>query len=380
MKKLFTSESVTCGHPDKICDQISDAILDAYLKEDKEARVACEVCINRLEVIIMGEITSTANPDIESIVREKILEIGYDREELLFDGKTVPIRIDLQKQSPDIARGVNKKKLGAGDQGMVFGFATNETKEYLPLPILLAHKLAYRLEEVRRKKILPYLRPDGKTQVTVEYEGNRATKIDSVVIACQHDPSISLSKLKKDIQKEVIEKVIPSSLLSLDTKYYINQTGRFVLGGPASDTGLTGRKLMVDTYGSFARHGGGAFSGKDATKVDRSGAYYARYVAKNIVAAGLAEEIEIQVSYVIGYEEPVSIYLTTHHTNHIEEEKILEIIKKVFHFSPSHMIEELSLTTPLFSKTTCYGHFGKDLPWERLDKVKEIQEAISTFE
>ena len=216
--------------------------------------------------------------------------------------------------------------------------------------------------------------------MTVEYEGNRATKIDSVVIACQHDPSISLSKLKKDIQKEVIEKVIPSSLLSLDTKYYINQTGRFVLGGPASDTGLTGRKLMVDTYGSFARHGGGAFSGKDATKVDRSGAYYARYVAKNIVAAGLAEEIEIQVSYVIGYEEPVSIYLTTHHTNHIEEEKILEIIKKVFHFSPSHMIEELSLTTPLFSKTTCYGHFGKDLPWERLDKVKEIQEAISTFE
>lgn len=377
MKILFTSESVTSGHPDKICDQISDAILDAYLAKDKDARVACEVCANQKEVVIMGEITSKATVDIEKIARKTIIDIGYDREELQFNGNTIPIRIDLQKQSEDIALGVNRKVLGAGDQGMVFGYATDETESYMPTAIDYAHKLARQLEMVRKKKVLSYLRPDGKTQVTVEYENHLPKRIDSIVIAAQHEPEIDLATLQKDIKEKVIKPIIPSHLLDEKTHYYINQTGRFILGGPSSDTGLTGRKIMVDTYGSYSRHGGGAFSGKDATKVDRSGAYYARYVAKNIVAAHLAKQIEIQVSYAIGYEKPLSIFIDTHQTNTIPEEKILKIIHQLFDFSPQNMMDELSLCQPIFQKTTCYGHFGKDLPWEKLDKVDKIKELMT---
>lgn len=379
MKKLFTSESVTSGHPDKICDQISDAILDAYLSQDKNAKVACEVCVNKHGVLIMGEVTSQTLVDIESIARTKILEIGYDSDSLGFNGKTVPITIHMNTQSPDIALGIEKEEMGAGDQGMVFGYATNETDNYLPMPIYYAHVLAKQLELLRKKQIIPYLRPDGKTQVTIEYENDVPKRIDSIVIAAQHNPDISLEKLKEDIKKEVIFKVIPKKLLDKKSNYYINTTGRFVLGGPASDSGLTGRKIIVDTYGSYARHGGGAFSGKDASKVDRSGAYYARYVAKNIVAAALAKELEIQVSYAIGYSKPVSLSINTNGTNTIEEEKILTIIKQVFDFSPKNMITELKLDTPLYQKTTCYGHFGKDLPWERLDKVVTIKETLKNL-
>lgn len=379
MKKLFTSESVTSGHPDKICDQISDAILDAYLMEDKNSKVACEVCAHKDGVLIMGEVTSKANIPIEEITRKKIIEIGYDNDELQFNGANIPITICLNPQSPDIALGVGKEDTGAGDQGMVFGYATKETDTYLPMPIYYAQKLAKRLEQVRHENILPYLRPDGKTQVTLEYVDNVPKRIDSIVIATQHNPNISLEKLKKDIQNEVILKTISKELLDNNTKYYINQTGRFVLGGPVADSGLTGRKIIVDTYGGYARHGGGAFSGKDATKVDRSGAYYARYVAKNIVAANLTEEIEIQVSYVIGYSSPVSICINTFGKNHIDEEKILTIIKQVFDFSPKNMIAELKLDSPIYQKTTCYGHFGKDLPWEQLDKVDTIQEVLKSL-
>ncbi len=369
MKKLFTSESVTSGHPDKICDQISDAILDAYLKEDENAHVACEVCANQKEVVIMGEIKSTASIDIEKIARKVILNIGYDRDELNFNGYTIPIRIDLQKQSPDIDKGVSKKKMGAGDQGMVFGYATDETECFLPLPIFYANALAKQLETVRKNGTIPYLRPDGKTQVTVEYQDDKPIRFDSIVIAAQHEPNIFPSTLENDVWKFVIEPILPKQFLDENTNFYVNTTGRFVLGGPASDTGLTGRKIMVDTYGSFARHGGGAFSGKDATKVDRSGAYYARYVAKNIVAANLAKKIEIQVSYAIGKSSPLSIFIETYGTNQIPEEKILKLIDTVFDFSPQNMIQELQLNKPIYAKTTCYGHFGKKLPWEKLDKV-----------
>lgn len=377
MKKLFTSESVTSGHPDKICDQISDAILDAYLQQDKNARVACEVAINPQGVLIMGEISSYAHVDIEKIARKVIVEIGYDREELGFHGYQIPITIQLHTQSEDIARGVNQKEIGAGDQGMVFGFATKETENYMPTPIFYAHLLAKQLEEVRKEKEIPYLRPDGKTQVTVEYQDNKPVRIDTIVIAAQHDPNIPLESIQKDILTKVIQPIIPPSLLDSDTKYYINTTGNFVLGGPAADSGLTGRKIMVDTYGSFSRHGGGAFSGKDATKVDRSGAYYARYVAKNIVAANLADEIEIQVSYAIGHTKPISICIDTHQTNHIAEEKILEIIDIVFDFSPNNIIQELHLTDPIYRQTTCYGHMGKNLSWERLDKIEQIQDVLT---
>ncbi len=376
MKKLFTSESVTSGHPDKICDQISDAILDAYLKQDKNSKVACEVCAHKNGILIVGEVSSNSSIDIEKIARNKILEIGYNNDELEFNGNTIPITIHMNTQSSDIAIGIGKEEMGAGDQGMVFGFATKETESYLPMPIYYAHLLAKQLEYVRKENILPYLRPDGKTQVTVEYDNNKPIGIDSVVIAAQHSPNISLEQLQEDIKKEVIMKIIPNSLLNKNCKYYINTTGRFVLGGPAADSGLTGRKIMVDTYGGYSRHGGGAFSGKDATKVDRSGAYYARYVAKNIVAASLAEEIEIQVAYAIGYSEPVSISINTHGTNHIDEEKILTIIKQVFDFSPKNMIQELNLTSPIYQDSTCYGHFGKDLPWEKLDKVDVIKNLI----
>lgn len=377
MKKLFTSESVTSGHPDKICDQISDAILDAYLKGDASARVACEVAINPKSVLIMGEISSTNCVDIESIVRKTIIEIGYDREELEFNGNTIPITIQIQKQSRDIERGVLKEEVGAGDQGMVFGFATQETDAYLPMPIFYAHALARQLELVRKQDRIPYLRPDGKTQVTVEYEGNIPKRIDSIVIAAQHDPNVLRTELENDILNKVIYPIIPNNLLDKKTKFFINTTGQFVLGGPAADSGLTGRKIMVDTYGSFSRHGGGAFSGKDATKVDRSGAYYARYAAKNIVAANLARQIEIQVSYAIGYPKPISISIDTNHTNRIPEEKILDIIHQVFDFSPKNIIKELQLKRPIYKQTTCYGHMGKDLPWENLDKVTRIQEILT---
>ncbi len=380
MKKLFTSESVTSGHPDKLCDQISDAILDAYLKVDKNAKVACETCAHKEGILIMGEISSTSVVDIESIARNKIIEIGYDKEELEFNGKNIPIAIHIHKQSPDIAIGVNQKNIGAGDQGMVFGFATKETDNYLPMPIYYAHLLAKQLELVRKEKILPYLRPDGKTQVTVEYLDNKPYRIDNIVIAAQHDPNIMLKKLKDDIKREVILKVIPEKLLDENSKFYINSTGRFILGGPAADSGLTGRKIIVDTYGGYSRHGGGAFSGKDSTKVDRSGAYYARYVAKNIVAANLADEIEIQVAYAIGYSNPVSISIDTHQTNHIDEEKILTIIKQVFDFSLKNMIQELNLCEPIYQKTTCYGHYGKDLPWEKLNKVEIIKNLLNDLQ
>lgn len=379
MKKLFTSESVTSGHPDKICDQISDAILDAYLSQDKKAKVACEVCVHKNGVLIMGEVTSKNLIDIESIAREKIVSIGYDKDDLEFNGENIDITIQMNTQSPDIALGVDKDDIGAGDQGMVFGYATNETDSYLPMPIYYAHALARQLEMVRNNNTLSYLRPDGKTQVTVEYEDGKPTRIDSIVVAAQHDEDISLKQLQEDIKKEVILKVIPENLLDEKSNYYINTTGRFVLGGPAGDSGLTGRKIMVDTYGGYARHGGGAFSGKDATKVDRSGAYYARYVAKNIVAANLAKELEIQVSYAIGHSKPVSICINTNNTNKIDEEKILTIIKQVFDFSPKNMIKELNLDTPLYQKTTCYGHFGKDLPWEKLDKVNTIKEVLKNL-
>lgn len=379
MKKLFTSESVTSGHPDKICDQISDAILDAYLSQDKNAKVACEVCVHEKGVLIVGEITSKCLIDIESIAREKITSIGYDNDTLEFNGKKVDITIQMNTQSPDIALGVEKEDIGAGDQGMVFGYAIAETENYLPMPIYYAHALAKQLELVRKNKTLPYLRPDGKTQVTVEYENDIPKRIDSIVIAAQHNPEISLKMLQEDIKREVILKVIPKNLLDEKSNYYINTTGRFVVGGPIGDSGLTGRKIMVDTYGGYARHGGGAFSGKDATKVDRSGAYYARYVAKNIVAANLAHELEIQVAYTIGQAKPVSICINTNNTNQIDEEKILTVIEQVFDFSPKNMIRELNLDTPLYQKTTCYGHFGKDLPWEKLDKVDTIKKVLKNL-
>jgi len=377
MKKLFTSESVTPGHPDKLCDQISDNILDAYLKEDPNSRVACEVCAHKNGIVVMGEITSKANPNLESIVRNTIIDVGYDSDELLFNGETVKIDFNINKQSSDIALGVNssidQKELGAGDQGMMFGYATNETKNYMPYPIFLAHELSKKLREVYENKQIKYLRPDGKTQVTIEYEEGRPKCVDTIVLSTQHD-DIDINILRKDIKEYVIDKVIPQNIINDKTKIYINPTGRFVIGGPAGDSGLTGRKTIVDTYGGVCGHGGGAFSGKDATKVDRSASYYARYVAKNIVAANLCDKIEIQVSYAIGVSKPISIFINTFNTNKIPEEKILNIINEVFDFTPSNIMKELNLTKPIYYLTTCFGHMGKEnLPWEKLDKVKEIE-------
>lgn len=386
MKKLFTSESVTCGHPDKVCDQISDAILDAHLKEDSSSRVACEVAISHKGVLIMGEISSKSNIDIESIVREKIVSIGYNDDLLGFNGNTCKITLEINKQSEDIALGVDNsletkngdtKELGAGDQGMMFGYATDETKELMPAPILYAHKLSKRLEEVRKNNIIPFLRPDGKTQVTFEYEDNIPKSINAIVISTQHNPEVDMELLKKEITNHVINEVIDKSLLTIDTKIFINPTGRFVIGGPAGDSGLTGRKIIVDTYGGACGHGGGAFSGKDYTKVDRSASYYARYVAKNIVASGLAKRCELQVAYAIGVAHPVSLYINTFGTNIIEEDKILYIINKVFDFRPSNIIKALNLNSPIYSKTSTYGHFGwEEYPWEKTDKIKEIRELI----
>ena len=373
---LFTSESVTEGHPDKVCDQISDAILDAYLAVDPNSRVACEVCASKKNVMIMGEITSKGKVNIEKIAREKIKEIGYDSDELGFNGENINIILDISEQSPDIALGVDK--FGAGDQGMMFGYATNEIEGALmPAAIYYAHLLAKRLTEVRRKGIIKYLRPDGKSQVTVKYKDGKFVGIDTILISTQHDPSIANATIREDIIDEVIRKVIPKKYFDEDVKVLVNPTGSFVIGGPIGDSGLTGRKIIVDTYGGAAPHGGGAFSGKDATKVDRSGAYYARYVAKNLVAAGLCDKCQIQVAYAIGVEEPVSINVNTFSTGKVDDEKILGIINKVFDFRPQNIIEELELKEPVFGDTAKYGHFGWDnYSWEKINKIDEIKQLI----
>ena len=377
MKKLFTSESVTEGHPDKLCDFISDSILDSYLEKDENARVACETVAGKGEIFITGEITSIAEVDIEKVVRQAVKEIGYDNSNLDMDYKTCKITISLSKQSPDIALGVDKSletktgeeldSEGAGDQGIMFGFACDETKELMPLPISLAHKLAKRLSEVRKNKILDYLRPDGKVQVTVEYEDNKPIRIDTIVVSTQHKEDVDLEIL---IKENVVKQVVPEELLDEKTKYFINPTGRFVIGGPLGDSGLTGRKIIVDTYGGYARHGGGAFSGKDATKVDRSAAYMARFLAKNIVANGYARKCEIQFSYAIGVAKPVSIYVDTFGTNTIPEDEIICKIENKFDLTPRGIINYLELKKPIYKKTTNYGHFGKeDLNWEKIIKL-----------
>ena len=377
MRKLFTSESVTEGHPDKLCDYISDSVLDACIAQDKYSRVACETVAGKGEIFITGEITSNADIDIEKIARNAIKEIGYDNENLDIDYRTCKINLNISKQSPDIAMGVDKsledksgviiESVGAGDQGIMFGYACDETDAYMPLPIYLAHKLSKKLSEVRKNKTIDYLRPDGKTQVTIEYEDDKPIRVDTIVISTQHSEDISLDVLRKDIKEKVIKEVVPIELLDDNTKYYINPTGRFVIGGPLGDSGLTGRKIIVDTYGGYSRHGGGAFSGKDPTKVDRSAAYMARFIAKNIVANKLASKCEIQFSYAIGVAKPVSIYVDTFGTGKIPEEEIVDLIYKKFELTPTGIIDYLNLRTPIYTKTTNYGHFGKDdLPWEKI--------------
>lgn len=391
MRKLFTSESVTEGHPDKMCDQISDGILDAILAQDPLARVACETCTTTGMVMVMGEITTNCYVDIPKVVRQTVREIGYDRAKYGFDCDTCSVITSIDEQSADIAMGVdeafearkgekdNVEAVGAGDQGMMFGFATNETEEFMPLPIAMAHKLSRRLTEVRKNNTLDYLRPDGKTQVTVEYEDNKPKRIDTIVISTQHDEKVSLKQIEEDLKKYVIGAVVPSELLDEETKYFINPTGRFVVGGPQGDSGLTGRKIIVDTYGGYGRHGGGAFSGKDPTKVDRSAAYAARWVAKNLVAADIADKLEIQLAYAIGVAKPVSITVDTFGTGKIAEDKIVEIVEKVFDLRPGAIIRDLDLRRPIYKQTAAYGHFGRNdlnLPWEQLNKVEEIKKYL----
>ena len=391
---LFTSESVTEGHPDKICDAVSDAILDAMVAQDPMSRVACETCATTGLVMVMGEITSKANVDIAQIVRDTVNEIGYNRGKYGFDAETCAVMVTLDKQSPDIAMGVDKaleakeklmsddeiEAIGAGDQGMMFGFATNETEEYMPYAIAMAHKLARRLTEVRKDGTLPYLRPDGKTQVTVEYDENgKPARLDTIVLSTQHDPDVTQEQIHADIRKYVFDTVLPSDMVDERTRFFINPTGRFVIGGPHGDSGLTGRKIIVDTYGGYARHGGGAFSGKDCTKVDRSAAYAARYVAKNIVAAGLAEKCEIQLSYAIGVAQPTSIMVDTYGTGKISETKLVDVIRENFDLRPAVIIKMLDLRRPIYKQTAAYGPFGRndlDLPWEKTDKIDILKKYL----
>ena len=393
-KRLFTSESVTEGHPDKICDAVSDAVLDALMEQDPMSRVACETCTNTGFVLVMGEVTTKANIDIPAIVRKTVTEIGYDCSEYGFDGNTCAVMVSLDKQSADIAMGVDKalearedkmsddqiEAIGAGDQGMMFGYATNETEEYMPYPISLAHKLTLQLTKVRKDGTLKYLRPDGKSQVSVEYDENgKPLRLEAVVLSTQHDPDVTQEQIHEDIKKYVFAPVLPAELLDENTKYFINPTGRFVIGGPNGDSGLTGRKIIVDTYGGYARHGGGAFSGKDCTKVDRSAAYAARYVAKNIVAAGLADKCEIQLSYAIGVAHPTSIMVDTFGTGKLTEEKLVEIIRENFDLRPAGIIKMLDLRRPIYKQTAAYGHFGRNdlnLPWEKLDRVEELKKYL----
>ncbi|MGO4499151.1 methionine adenosyltransferase [Paenibacillus sp. 2RAB27] len=390
-RRLFTSESVTEGHPDKICDQISDSVLDAFLANDPNARVACEVSVATGLVLVIGEITSKSEyVDIQAIARQTIKDIGYTRAKYGFDSQTCAVLVSLNEQSPDIAQGVDRalearegnmsdeeiEAIGAGDQGLMFGFAVNETPELMPLPISISHQLARRLTEVRKNGTLPYLRPDGKTQVTVEYIDDKPVRVDAIVVSTQHDENTTLEQIQKDIKEHVILPIVPAHLLDEKTNYFINPTGRFVIGGPQGDAGLTGRKIIVDTYGGYARHGGGAFSGKDPTKVDRSGAYAARYVAKNIVAAGLAEKCEVQLAYAIGVARPVSIAIDTFGTAKVSEEKLVELIQSNFDLRPAGIIKELDLRRPIYRQTAAYGHFGRndlDVPWERTDKAESLR-------
>ena len=394
-KRLFTSESVTEGHPDKICDQISDAILDALLEQDPMSRVACETCTTTGYVMVLGEITSKAHVDFQQIIRDTVREIGYDRAKYGFDADTCAVVIALDKQSPDIAMGVDKAleakesnmsdeeidAIGAGDQGMMFGYASNETEEFMPYPIALAHKLARQLTKVRKDGTLSYLRPDGKTQVTVEYDENgKPIRLDAVVLSTQHDPDVTQEQIHADIKKYVFDAILPVEMVDENTKFFINPTGRFVIGGPHGDAGLTGRKIIVDSYGGYARHGGGAFSGKDCTKVDRSAAYAARYVAKNIVAAGLADKCEVQLSYAIGVAHPTSIMIDSYGTGKLSDNELTEIVRENFDLRPAGIIKMLDLRRPIYKQTAAYGHFGRndlDLPWERLDKAEELKKYLN---